>query len=391
MKADRSDALANAEYVDRDDHFAEVLAALQAEPRYALDTEFHRERTYYPRLALVQLAWADRIVLVDPLGVDIRALAPLFGGPGVCVLHAAQQDLDVLQHAVGAIPAEIFDTQIAAGFVGYGTPSLTALLQGEVGVTPAKGDRLTDWLRRPLSSSQRLYAASDVAWLLEVHDRLRTELERRGRLEWALEACEELRARPHGVNDPDQAWLRLKDARSLKPRGRAVAQAVARWRDLTAARQDVPVRQVLPDLAVLGIAQRQPATVDELAQSRGVDDRHARGRVGAELLEAVAAGVKARPPEVPDSGLELERTLRPAVTLVSALISQAAKAEKIETSMLATRADIIAVLSGDPAARLHHGWRHELVGGAIERLMSGRAAMTFDREGGLRLVDITPG
>ena len=170
-------------WVDRQADLETLIDEVRAEPRYAIDTEFHRERTYFPRLALVQLAWGESaMALVDPLAVDVAPLARLFEGPGVAVAHAAQQDLDVLTHAVGAIPGHLFDTQVAAGFVGYGTPSLSSLLQGELGITPAKGDRLTDWLRRPLTEAQQTYAIADVASLLELHDRLGAELDSLGRL-----------------------------------------------------------------------------------------------------------------------------------------------------------------------------------------------------------------
>jgi ribonuclease D len=375
-------------WVDRQDDLEELIDELVREPRYAIDTEFHRERTYYPRLALVQVAWADHLVLVDPVALDPKPLTRLFGSASLAVAHAAQQDLDVLTHAVGAIPGRLFDTQVAAGFVGYGTPSLSSLLQGELGITPAKGDRLTDWLRRPLSDAQRAYAAADVASLLELHDRLLAELASLGRVGWVEAACEELRSRPTGATPPEQAWLKLKDARSLRSRSRAVAQAVAAWREREAAATDTPVRQVLPDLAVLGIAQRQPTTVEELAQARGVDERHRRGRIGREVVDAVALGRAAVPPPVPDAVDELDRSKRPAVTLVSAWVSQVARDARIDTALLATRADLIAVLRGDPDARLSSGWRAELLGDGITRLVNGHAALTFDGKGSLLLIDV---
>jgi len=375
-------------WVDRSDELDEVIDLLVTQPRYAIDTEFHRERTYFPRLALVQLAWPEGLVLVDPLAVDPAPLTRLFASPALAVAHAAQQDLDVLTHAVRAIPARLFDTQVAAGFVGYGTPSLSSLLQGELGLTPAKGDRLTDWLRRPLTEAQRTYAAADVASLLELHDRLSAELASMSRLSWAEAACEELRTRPTGATDPEQAWVKLKDARSLRARSRAVAQAVAAWREREAAATDTPVRQVLPDLAILGISQRQPSTLDELAQARGVDERHRRGRIGREIVAAVAAGKAADPPPVPDAVDELDRSKRPAVTLVSAWVSQVARDSRIDTALLATRADLVAEIRGDPDARLAHGWRAELVGDGITRLMEGRSALTFDGKGSLKLIDL---
>lgn len=376
------------QWIDQQADLDALIDVLLAEPRYALDTEFHREKTYYPRLALVQIAWPGGIALVDPLAIDPRSFARLFEHPAVVVVHAAQQDLDVLTHAVGAIPTRLFDTQIAAGFVGYGTPSLSSLLQGELGITPAKGDRLTDWLRRPLTDAQRSYAAADVASLLELHDRLTTQLGALGRLTWAEEACEELRTKPTGAIDPENAWLKLKDARSLRAKSRAVARSIAAWREREAAANDMPVRQVLPDLAILGISQRQPITLDELAQSRGVDERHRRGRIGKEIIEAVIAGKEADPPAVPDAADELDRSKRPAVTLISAWVSQVARDARVDTVLLATRADLVALLRGDADARLAHGWRAELVGDGVTRLMDGKAGLTFDGKGSLRLIDV---
>lgn len=393
--ADRPDPV-DFDWVADPGRLADIVDAIGRTDRYAIDTEFHRERTYFPALALVQLAWEGRIVLVDPTVAGIGdELARLFALDVEAVFHAAQQDLDVLTHAVGVVPARLFDTQLAGGFVGYGTPSLVALLSAELGISPPKGDRLTDWLRRPLTDDQCRYAAADVAHLLAVQDRLIAELERRSRLEWVAEACEELRTRRNGVGDPADAWLRLKDVRGLRPRPRAVARAVAEWRERRAMRLDVPVRQVLPDLAILGIAQRQPRTDDELAEARGVDGRVGRGQVAREVLEAVAIGMESEPPEVPAGGDDLERDLRPAVTLISAWVSQVARDQGIDTALLATRNDLVALLADHPDARLAHGWRAELLGDDIRSLVSGTAALTFvrgidRRPGGLRLVRSDP-
>ena len=182
--------------------------------------------------------------------------------------------------------------------------------------------------------------------------------------------------------------MKLKDARSLRARARAVAQAVAAWREREAAANDSPVRQVLPDLAILGISQRQPTTIDELAQARGVDERHRRGRIGREIIAAVADGKGTEPPTLPDAVDELDRSKRPAITLVSAWVSQVARDARIDTALLATRADLVAILRGDPDARLAHGWRAELVGDGLTRLMEGRAGLTFDGKGSLKLIDV---
>src|SRR5205823_2257441 len=160
--------------------------------------------------------WPGGIALVDPLAVDLHPIAELFGGAGVAVVHAAQQDLDVLTRAVGVVPNRLFDTQLAAGFLGHATPSLGNLLAAELGIRLPKADRLSDWLRRPLSAGQASYAAADVAYLFDLHDGLVAQLQERGRLQWALDECEELRTRPTGPGQPDDAWLKLKDVRTLR-------------------------------------------------------------------------------------------------------------------------------------------------------------------------------
>lgn len=388
-----ADARITYRWIEQQADLEDLVATLLVEPRYALDTEFHRERTYFPKLALVQVAWrtadGQQSALVDPLAVDVTPFGKLFASDSLCVIHAAQQDLDVLTHAVGSVPTKMFDTQLAAGFVGYGTPSLVSLLQGEIGISPPKGDRLTDWLRRPLTDSQCQYAAVDVEYLLEVHERLVAQLAEAGRLAWADDACEELRTRPTSGSAPDDAWMRLKDARSLRPSARAVAQSLAAWRERRAMRTDVPVRQVLPDLAILGISQRAPSSTKELSQARGVDERHSRGAIAEEILEAVRVAKGNPAPSSPPSADDLDRNMRPAVTLVSAWVGQLARDERLDPTLLATRADIVAFLRGDDDARLGVGWRNELVGDGIRRLVGGQAGLTFDPEGLLRLHSVS--
>ena len=388
----RPDAI-DYRWIDQQGDLDEIIEMLINEPRYALDTEFHRERTYYPKLALMQVAWStsagQETALIDPLAVDVKVFDGLFTSESMCVIHAAQQDLDVLTHAVGSVPRRMFDTQLAAGFVGYGTPSLVSLLQGEVGVTPAKGDRLTDWLHRPLTDNQRQYAAVDVEYLLEVHDQLIEKLTDAGRVAWAEDACEQLRTRPVSGSAPDDAWLRLKDARSLRPGARAVARSVAAWRERRAMRKDIPVRQVLPDLAILGVSQRAPTTPKELKQARGIDERHSRGGIADEIIEAVRLGKESDPPPSPPSADDLDRNLRPAITLISAWAGQLARDEKLDTALLATRSDIVAFLREDPDARLATGWRSELLGDGIRRLVGGEAGLTFDGQGRLRLISVS--
>jgi ribonuclease D len=365
-----------------------AVDAARAAAAYAIDTEFHRERTYWPRLALVQLAWPGGLVLIDPFAVDLAPLADLFAGPGVAVMHAAEQDLEVLERACGAIPARLFDTQIAAGFLGHHSPSLASVVEDVLGTRIPKGDRISDWTVRPLSDAQLAYAAADVAHLLDLARILRAELEAKGRLAWAEAECEELRSRPRAAPDPETAWWRVKNSRHLRGRSRAVAQCVAAWREREAAATDRPPRAVLPDLALLGIAHRPPGSVAELRALRGLDGRHLRAGADRAIMGAVAAGL-ALPPErlrLPPTDT-MERRLRPVAALAAAWVSQLAVDMAIDPALLATRADIHALLRGDPDARLARGWRAEVVGEPIRRLVAGRAALAFDGKGGLELIE----
>jgi ribonuclease D len=378
-------------WIDTDAGLESLVRELAGEPEIALDTEFHRERTYWPQVAVVQLGWAGGIALVDSTTVDPAALAGLFGPERTITTHAASQDLEALLRICGCIPEVLFDTQLAAGFLGYGTPSLASLVQGELGVKLPKGDRLTDWLRRPLGEDARVYAAGDVAHLLALASGIRRQLADRGRLEWAQDECEGLRRRALAERQPAEAWWRVKEARSLRGTAIGVAQAVAAWRERRAAEIDQPLRFVLPDLALVGVAQRPPASVRELQRVRGLDDRHLRGGAAESLLEAVREG-EAMPREayrLPPAS-DVDRDLRPAITLVSAWVSQLARDLGIDTSILATRGDLEALVRGDPDARLATGWRAEAVGDAIKDLVSGAAALAFDGRGGLVLEARSP-
>lgn len=381
MSADRSEAPAPApvaRWVDDPESMEEVVAALAEEPAYAVDTEFHRERTYWPKLALVQIGWPGSIALIDPLAIDLRPLATVLAGSGVAVVHAADQDLEVLERACGIVPAQLFDTQVAAGFLGFSSPSLSSLTERLLGLRLAKGDRLTDWTQRPLTPGQLLYAAADVAHLLDLHADLSRRLEDCGRLDWAAQECEALRVRPHAPQDPDTAWWRIKDSRSLRGASRGVAQEVGAWREQQAAEVDKPPRMVLADIALLGIAHKTPKTMAELRDIRGLDGRFLKGDAGREMLSAVERG-RALPRSairVPPSD-ELDRSLRPAVTLVSAWVGQLAQELRIDAAMLATRSDLLALLRHDEDARLGRGWREGLVGDRIRQLVDGAAAMAF--------------
>ena len=374
------------ELIEDDAAFEVLVDRLVDEERYAIDTEFHRERTYFPQVALVQIADSQGVALVDALAVDLHPFAKVLDGPGLAVMHAARQDMEVMERSCGTIPARLVDTQLAAGFLGYTSPSLSTLLERELDVRAPKADRLTDWLRRPLGDAQLIYAAADVAHLLELHTILMGRVEERGRTPWVEEACEELRTEYRGPRDPDEAWRRIKEIRHLRGSALAIAQAVAAWREQRAIETDQTPRFVLSDLGVVGVAAAAPDKVEDLRSLRGVEGRNLRSGLAEELLGVVRSAEGTTPSRPPTSHVpELPSELRPAVPLVSAWVSQRARELELETSLLATRSDLEDLLRGAPDARLTKGWRAELVGEPIRRLVGGEATLAFDRTIGLIL------
>ncbi|MEX0767176.1 MAG: HRDC domain-containing protein [Microthrixaceae bacterium] len=368
------------------DAFGVLVERVSCEAGYAIDTEFHRERTYFPQVALVQIADSHGIALVDALKVDLRPFAKVLEGDGLAVMHAARQDLEVMERSCGTIPRRLLDTQIAAGFLGYTSPSLSTLLERELEVIAPKADRLTDWLRRPLGAAQLTYAASDVAHLLRLADQLMDRIEQRGRTAWVDAACEELRTEDRGPRNPEDAWRRIKEVRHLRGSSLAIAQAVAAWREAKAIETDQTPRFVLSDLGVVGVAAAVPSTVDEIRSLRGVEGRNLRSGMAEELLTVVQNSRSNAPSRAPVThSPEMPSELKPALPLVSAWVSQRARELELETSLLATRSDLEDLLRGVPDARLTVGWRAEVVGEPIRRLVSGEATLAFDRKVGLVL------
>ncbi len=369
-------------WVDDDRALAEVVRILGDEPAYGLDTEFMAERSYWPKLCLVQLSWRTGVALVDPFVCDVRALADVLRNPATMITHAGASDLPILERAVGARPAGLFDVQLAAGFVGLGTPSLGSLVSVLLGIRLDKGEQLTDWSTRPLRAAARRYAADDVAHLLALAAALRDRLEALGREAWATAECEQLRTTPPKVADPDTAWWRIKGASAMKGEEARVAQTVAAWRDRRARQLDVPPRFVLSELALAAVVRRPPRDLDDIGRLRGVSGLPA--PVARELLAAVEEGRALDPEQVRRPPRhEDQPELDAAVALLSAWVTELATAERIDKKLLATRDDVKDLVYGRPS-RLDLGWRAERCGHELRKVLEGRAVVRLV-DGGRRL------
>ncbi len=344
---------------------------------YALDTEFHRERTYLPHLALVQLATADRIALVDPLEIDVRTLGKVFKTEAVCVMHAGSQDLEILELECGAVPNRMFDTQIGALFCGYRTSSLGKLVEGFLGIQLDKSSQLSDWTRRPLPPDDLRYAASDVAHLLALRDALLDRLGERGRVQWAEEEIDRLRCKDRSPPEAETLWWKLRGKTKLNGRARGVAQELAAWRDRVAKEKNRPPRTVLSDMALLALAQRPARNVAQLSSIRNFDAR--RFKHSDELLLAIERGSRLPKHEVrlPPRKAENLPSVEGVIALCLAWLAQRAGREGLDMTVLGTRDDVTNLVLRQPS-RLAKGWRDALVGHELRAIIDGTAALRVD-------------
>jgi ribonuclease D len=356
-----------------------LLTEIKNEDVLAIDTEFHREGAYFPKVALIQIAWAEHnVALLDPLSCNLAPLSELFENEIKFIMHAGAQDIEVFSRVCGSFPKKIFDTQIAAGFLGLSSPSLAILHQQYLGINLPKEDRMTDWLSRPLTESQKSYAASDVKYLLEIYDFQINRLNQLGRISWVEDECESFLDRESVRRSPDEAWKRIKELKRLKGKSRDAARSISRWRELEAARLDIPVRRVMSDLAIISISQQLPKSIKELEKVRGLEKQKIRNGNAEAILDAIVKA-PATPKESKNEEVKSKNSdLRAAVALVTAYIYQLARDVELDPSLLGTRNDIEALISGDMNSKLAKGWRGEVVGEVIKKILTGKVSLVFD-------------
>jgi len=378
-----------------------AAAAARARGRLGIDTEFMSEGRYRALLCLVQVVVEDgtrpQIILVDTLApVEVRPLAELLADPGVeVVLHAGRQDVAILKRAWRTELHNIFDTQVAAGFAGASAQTGYANLLGQLlGRRVGKTASYTRWDARPLTPEQLSYAAEDVAHLLELADHLVDLLRQRGRLQWAREECRRLEAATD-ERDPETAWERLPRVGQLDPRARAVARALAAWRERTAAAEDRPVGSVLADATLVELAKRQPTTLEALGHIRGLHPSGVRRR-GPAILEAIALGRQAPPIPREPARERFDPADAPLISLAEALLRARAAEAGLAYELIASRAELELIVTAarrgepEPAVRTLEGWRAELVGEDLRRLLSGRSALRVGSDGRLEVTSVPP-
>ncbi|MBK1664632.1 ribonuclease D [Rhodospirillum rubrum] len=375
---------------------ADFCARLSTESFVTVDTEFMREKTYWPKLCLIQLAGTTEAHCVDPLAPDID-MAPLFALMAnesvLKVFHAARQDLEIFLHESGHLPKPIFDTQVAAMVCGFGdSVGYETLVAKLAKARIDKSMRFTDWARRPLNDRQLVYAAGDVTHLRVVYERLAETLAANGRTAWLDQEMAILTDPAHYRVEPEDAWMRIK-ARSRSARFLALLQELAAWRERTAQERDLPRNRVMRDEGLLEIAASAPTTPEALSQLRSVSKGMAEGTMGLGILEAVrlAQAIPDKALPHPPDREDLPQGLGPVVDLLKVLLKMKCEEAGVAQKLVANMNDLEHIAADDNADVLAmEGWRRALFGEDALRLKHGHLAIALTADGqGLRVIPLS--
>ena len=369
-------------------------AKIASAPFIAVDTEFMRETTYWPKLCLVQVASETEAANIDPLaeGLDLAPLLAIFADPAVVkVFHAARQDVEIFNN-LGTIPRPLFDTQVAGMAAGYGEQiAYDALVRQMLKIDIDKSSRFTDWARRPLSDAQMSYALADVTHLAKLYPKLRERLEKEGRLAWVQEEMNALSDSAAYDLDPEKSWRRLKP-RKFTPKYLAAFKATAAWRERTAQTRDQPRGRILKDEAIDEIATQVPLDADAFNRLRSVPKGFAGSRFGPDLIEALQTAM--RDPEA--YAPMIERGPAPAqaagavVELLKVLLKARSEDAGVASKLIATVADLEKIAVDDKAqVQALTGWRRGLFGEDALKLKRGELALVLEGSK-VRVVELEP-
>ena len=361
-----------------------LCTRLAAEEFVTVDTEFMRERTYWPELCVVQLAGDHEVAVVDTeaAGLDLAPLGRLLADPSVLkVFHACRQDIEIFVLKFGDVPRPLFDTQVAAMVAGFGDQvGYDALVSALTGGSIDKAHRFSDWAARPLSAAQVNYAAADVTFLRGVYRKLAAQLEKEGRLPWVAEEMALLADPATYRTDPETMWERLRP-RTNNRRFLGVLRAITAWREREAQRVNIPRQRLLKDEALLELAATAPETPEALARARGITRGFAEGKSGQSLIAAVGEAKKLDDEALPElpRGKDGPRPSPALVSLLKVLLAAKCEQHHVAPKLIASSEDIDRLaVEDEPDLQALHGWRREVFGNDALALKTGRIALGVD-------------
>ena len=376
-------------YISTNEDLTAFCNRARAFSAIAIDTEFLRGKTYHAKLCLVQIATPDECVVIDPLAIDdLGPLAELMTDVDTLkVFHACSQDMEVLCHALGSVPVPIFDTQVAAGFLGERAQcSYHNLVSTFCGVSLPKTESLTDWSRRPLSPKQIEYALDDVRYLIDAYRVIESKLHSLGRTAWVRDEIRPLADPAHYRSDPRAAFKRVKRVNACTRRQLAVARELASWREQRAETRDIPRKWVMSDEVLLALCKRAPQTVEDFRAVRGTEQLSARDVEVA--LDAIARGRRCPQENLPSIGRAHRAPapeLESVIDLMYALIRLVSERSGVATSLIVSRDGLLDYIEHPERSPLREGWRFELVGTLMDDLLQGNIGLTV-KDGALEIL-----
>jgi len=387
-------------YVTTESGLADLIGQLQESDRLAIDTEFVREKTYYHRLGLIQLASNGTCAAVDPIAVkNLDPLIELLKRRDILkVFHAGKQDLEILYRLSGEVIQPVFDTQVAAAMIGWGAQiSFAKLVKRATGKRLHKSETYSDWCRRPLSPNQIEYALDDVRFLMPVYDKLVAQLKKLNRLEWVQEELKELTDPANfELPDPYAQFMRVKNVRTLKPKQMAVLRELAAWRETEARRRNCLAKFIVRDETLLQIARLAPDTVAKLHDVRGINAKEIQNN-GETILELIERGRSVPEDQCPDlpesSGYATSRGVE---ELLAAYVQIRSEELKIEPHILADRKQIHSFVRCHEQEEsfedhsLFQGWRKHLIGRDLHLILGGEQGLIINKKGKVTLINPAP-
>ena len=377
--------MTSIQYIDTPEQLAILCEQIKKEPWLALDTEFLREKTYYPKFCLLQIATPEWVACIDPIALpQLESLFEAIYNPAIVkVFHSCRQDLEIFFQWTGKLPSPIFDTQVAAPLLGFqDNPGYAMLVSSLLSVNLNKAHTRADWSKRPLTEAELEYAADDVIYLCQIYQIMVQKLTALGRIDWLKNDFAELTNPALYKVDPETAWFKIKGKNKLTGKQLSIIQTLAQWREKIAQAEDRPKSWLLRDELLFDLAKLQPETVQELANVRGINERSV-NRYGKELCQLITAA-KNRPPmplHEKDRSAKKTQQEEAILDILTALVRVRAEENALNPTILASRKDLEELLSNsDDECPLLHGWRYTMAGKELVGLLKGELLLGIDSD-----------
>jgi ribonuclease D len=368
--------MSSIQYIDTPDKLTELCEKIRKVPWIALDTEFLREKTYYPKFCLLQIATLDWVACVDPIVLtDLEKLFDAIYDPSIIkVFHSCHQDLEIFYQLTGKVPSPIFDTQVAAPLLGYqDNPGYAMLVSSFLNINLNKAHTRADWSKRPLNQDEIQYAADDVIYLCQIYQTMLQNLNALGRADWLIQDFQELENTENYRVLPENAWFKIKGKNKLTGKQLSIVQTLTEWREATAQAENRPKTWLLRDEVIFDMAKLQPESVADLANIRSINERTV-SRYGRKLCELIIAAKnnEPKPLQEKDRNFKKNQHHEAILDILTALVRIRADENSLNPTILASRKDLEALLFGEEEdCQLLHGWRYSMAGKELLGLLKG--------------------